>query len=72
MRRTKEWWSRLTKPERIELVNLERSANSNYRSGRFPDDCRGCGYCSTPHSGYGLCPVCSERLEELIEKGEGR
>lgn len=73
MRRTKEWWRRLDKWERAELVALER-ADSRVGSGGsayLPDDCSECGHCSTPHLGYGLCPLCSSRLEQLIQKANG-
>lgn len=71
MKRTKEWWGRLTHDERCELVALERAGNDSYGSSRIPDDCNECGYCSTPHLGSGLCPICSNRLSELYRKTEG-
>lgn len=71
MKRTKEWWGRLTSDERSELVNLERADNASYRDSRIPDDCTECGYCSTPHTGSGLCPLCNKRLCELYRKAEG-
>lgn len=75
MRRTREWWARLTKAERSMLVRLERiesrgsvGAGSSY----LPDDCSECGNCSVPHMGHGLCPGCFHRLESLIAKADGR
>ena len=67
MKRTKQWWASLTKEERSELHYLE-CTNSSYHSSCIPDDCVECGRCSTPHSGFGLCPMCTERLDRLIEK----
>jgi len=74
MKRTKEWWARLTARERSELVMLERDDSQSGGWGRspyLPDDCSECGHCSTPHSGYGLCPLCSRRLNNLIRKASG-
>ena len=68
MKRTKEWWSRLTKDERSELYWLERSQYSGGGSAYIPDDCTECGRCGTPHLGYGLCRLCLKRLIELVEK----
>lgn len=70
MRRDKKWWNRLSSQERSELVWLERDANRGGRSSMIPDDCFECGSCSTPHAGYGLCPLCSRRLGLLIAKAE--
>lgn len=73
MKRTKEWWARLTKAERSELVYLERteSRGGGGRSSYLPDDCSECPNCSTPHVGYGLCPSCSKRLHALLWKANG-
>ena len=68
MKRTKQWWSRLTKGERIELMSLEQDQYHGGGSAYIPDDCSECGHCSTPHLGYGLCPICNNRLGELIDK----
>ena len=68
MRRTREWWAQLNQWERSELVALERADKYGGRSAYLPDDCSECGNCSTPHLGYGLCPLCSRRLEWLIQK----
>jgi len=74
MKRTKEWWARLTKTERSELVTLQTadSRNGGYHSLYIPDDCTECPHCGMPHLGAGLCPVCSGRLENLIAKADGR
>ena len=72
MKRTKEWWSRLSKEERIELYHLEHSRSSRFGAGGYiPDDCCECGYCSTPHLGTGLCQLCQNRLDQLVEKANG-
>ena len=70
MKRTKEWWARLTKTERSTLVYLERieSRGGGGGSSYLPDDCSECPNCSTPHLGYGLCPRCSKRLHTLLQK----
>ena len=67
MRRTREWWARLTKEERSELVYLEGSDRYSHRSAYIPDDCYECGSCSTPSLGS-LCPMCLNRLIFLIDK----
>ena len=73
MKRTKEWWARLIKAERSELVYLERveARGGGGRSSYLPDDCSECPNCSTPHLGYGLCPLCLERLGNLVQKASG-
>jgi hypothetical protein len=63
MKRNRTWWSRLSTDERSELVILERG-NYGGNDGYIPDDCH---YCS----GCGLCGYCSNRLNELIRKGNG-
>ncbi len=71
MKRDKKWWDKLTSVERSELVTLERENNRSYPSTYIPDDCCECGYCGTPHLGSGLCPLCSKRMIELIDKANG-
>jgi len=73
MKRTKEWWARLTKTERSTLVYLERieSRGGGGGSSYLPDDCSECPNCSTPHLGYGLCPLCSKRMHALLRKANG-
>lgn len=72
MKRTKEWWARLNELERSELVMLERGARRPRQySVYIPTGCSACGYCGTPHLGSGLCPLCSERLDDLIRKASG-
>jgi len=73
MTRTKEWWARLTKEERRELCRLEFAhAMPSYSSDLLPDDMRYCSndYCSLPHLGSTLCPVCSKRLSALLSKAD--
>lgn len=69
MKRNKQWWSRLTKSERVELVNLER-ANNRYSDlgGMLPDDCGECTYCGTPTLMGGLCGFDLDRLLYLENK----
>jgi hypothetical protein len=74
MKRTKEWWERLTKAERSELYWLERAGSSGYGGGGYlPDDCSECGYCSQPFLGSGdLCLPCLHRLIELCDKADAK
>ena len=74
MKRTAEWWARLTKAERSDLVLLQTADSrcGGYCSLYIPDDCTECPYCDTPHLGAGLCPTCSSRLKNLIAKADGR
>lgn len=71
MKRTKQWWARLTQQERSELVFLERS--TSYHSAYILDDCSECGNCGTSclGLGYGLCPLCNQRLQRLLIKANG-
>jgi len=71
MRRTKEWWARLTKEERSELWWLEYGDRHSGRSAYYPDDCGECGSCGAPSLGYGLCNFCFDRLDKLLNKAEG-
>lgn len=71
MRRTREWWARLTKRERSELVMLERTNRHGRRSAYIPDDCFVCGYCGAPSLSSDLCPLCSNGLDLLIRKASG-
>jgi len=75
MKRTKEWWARLTKDERGYLVYLEK-ANNQYGGygggGYLPDDCSECTACGQPMLGSGLCTYCSDNLYRLIDKGNGK
>jgi len=59
MKRTKEWWSCLTKGERSRLVYLERAEK---QSGWYS----GSGY----FIGTGLCPSCLRELFNLINKAD--
>ena len=71
MRRTKEWWARLSTEERSRLVYLEKyTTQASGRCCYLPDDCGECHTCSTPTLGGGLCDVCSRELDKLIQKGE--
>ena len=72
MKRTKEWWARLSAEERSKLVSIERSESSAYGAGGWiPDDCCECGACGTPHIGSGLCEACLSELLTLRAKAEG-
>ena len=68
MRRTKEWWARLTKAERDHLVFIEKYHNkSAVGSAYLPDDvgeCPACGQLSR----YGLCEYCRDSREKYICK----
>lgn len=70
MRRTKEWWSMLTKGEQTVLVELEYQAN-RIRSGYayLPVGYSDCGFCSYPTSGS-ICVECSKSLARIINKAE--
>jgi len=70
MRRTREWWARLTKEERAELVWMERSDGGGY-SDNLPEGYGMCTVCSTPTGGGGMCQDCYARWRELVDKGEG-
>ena len=74
MRRTKEWWHRLSKPERAQLVYLEGSSSWSYCTGggSQPDDCPECDGCGQPQLGSGLCSNCSKELQNLIDKADGK
>ena len=71
MKRTKEWWARLTKEERSELYWLEYGNRHSHYSSYYPDDCVECGSCGCPSLGTGLCNQCSSRLNELLKKANG-
>ena len=69
MKRTKEWWHRLTKDERRRLFELEHPYGSQYGVGGYlPDDCSECGRCGNPMLGCGLCRTCLTELDRLITK----
>lgn len=73
MKRTKEFWKRLTKDERCELVYIERHQYEYIgNKGYLPDDCSECPVCGEPHLGSGLCSRCNNRIIELINKGRAR
>ena len=61
MRRTKEWWGRLEKHERAELVALERAANYYGNGWNLPEGYYDCGMCGTPTT-RSLCQYCSNIL----------
>jgi hypothetical protein len=74
MRRTKEWWARLTRDERSHLVYLE-NADAHVGAGggwNLPDDCHECSACSQPSMSSGLCDWCSSKLEALKAKANDR
>ena len=73
MRRSKEWWSALSKEERTRLVYLERSYKLSGElggGGHLPDDCCECGSCSAPHLGDGLCLPCLQEACRIIDKAD--
>jgi hypothetical protein len=71
MRRTKEWWARLTKEERAHLVYLEKNQNKLATGSAYlPEgvgECPACGQLSR----FGLCDYCSGCLEKYIKKASG-
>jgi hypothetical protein len=72
VKRTKEWWARLDKDERCQLVMLERDANHyGGLGGYLPDDCGECPHCSYPALGGGLCRDCRNELFVLLAKANG-
>lgn len=72
MRRTKEWWARLTAQERKELVWMEKYNNTYGRmGGYYPDDCSECTACGNAMLGSGMCPWCRNRCQELVDKANG-
>lgn len=72
MRRTKEWWARLSPGERSRLVWLERSANRlSSHSAYLPDDCTECPSCGDPQLGSELCAHCDRELIALVKKAAG-
>lgn len=74
MKRTKEWWARLTKDERAHLVYLERSdvkGSGRGRSAYLPDDCGECPACGTPTISSGLCHACYQAWKSYINKADG-
>lgn len=63
MRRTKEWWARLTKEERSQLYSLETA-----RTWPHAPQCRLCGGRCLVGA---LCGTCYLRIAALITKGNG-
>jgi len=70
MRRTKEWWARLTPEDRSIIVYFERHQNEGGRSDYLPDDCSDCGVCGNPCLGIGPCQSCSNEYMKAINKAE--
>jgi len=71
MKRTKEWWARLTKHERAELVRLERDAKHiGGGSIYLPEDTRECWSCGNLTTWGGLCEYCGNRLSALLRKAD--
>ena len=74
MKRTKQWWAKLTIEERATLVYLERGANLSGGmggGGYLPDNCSECGACGNPMCGYGgLCSWCQSQLDGIISKAD--
>jgi len=68
MKRTKEWWARLTSDERSHLVFIEKHHNElACGSAYLPEGVRECPACGQL-SHYGLCDYCSGKQEEYINK----
>jgi hypothetical protein len=67
MRRTKDWWAALTRPERIWLVYAEKNDRAFY-SPYLPDDCSECGVCGQPQlGGGGMCTYCLNKHKEITD-----
>lgn len=71
MKRTKEWWSRLTPSERSELVTLEGKQHRGGAHWSLPDGWSICLGCNNPHHDIGMCPSCKERIRELRANADG-
>lgn len=72
MRRTKEFWARLTPEERSRLVFYERNQNRHYGYGGYlPDDCTECGVCDAPCMSS-PCGGCLNDVIAIVDKGEGK
>ena len=73
MKRTKEWWARLTKEERAYLVWLERGNNRCVSAGAYVpcdvQECRACGDLIHMYGGY--CVECQKAWDYLIAKANG-
>lgn len=71
MRRTSVWYNRLTAGERRVLYQLERANQEPVPGSCFlPEGYSECSFCSTPCSGGGLCPLCSNELSRLISTAD--
>ena len=71
MKRTKEWWARLTEAERSHLVFIEKHHNkSAIGSAYLPDDVGECPACGQL-SHFGLCDYCSDARQKYIRKANG-
>jgi len=69
VKRTKQWWSALSKAERSYLVYAERFQNSySGMGGYLPDDCSECRVCGDPMLGSGTCTYCINKISKLITK----
>ena len=70
MRRTKNWWARLTKAERAWLIWYEKLTARHIpsHSAYLPDDCVECPVCLTPNFGY--CTYCGDEYDRIIKKAE--
>lgn len=72
MKRTKDWWARLTPDERYFVWCYERQKNIYWgRGGYLPDNCSECPVCSDPCLGNGPCLTCIRKHVELIRKANG-
>jgi len=71
MKRTKEWWARLTPEERSHLVHIEKYHNrSAVGSSYLPADVGECPACGQLSS-CGLCDYCSDARQKYIRKANG-
>lgn len=72
MKRTKEWWGRLSKCEKKELIYLEKAdKKGGYKNDSFPPNMYECPACSQPTTFYNLCIKCWAKHTVLVKRGNG-
>ena len=72
MKRTKEWWARLNRGERIRLVYLERmDKKGGAYTSFYPDDCVEGHSGGAPAFGEELGIPCDGDLAALLDKANG-
>lgn len=72
MKRTKEWWGRLSKDERKELVYLEKTNKKTEKLiSNYPPDVYECPACGNPTIFNDLCGSCWFTYDTLMRKANG-